>query len=173
MATREELNFTCNKCGQTKPSGEFHKARKNIGVHKWLCKECSARYSSGYYTKHQKEKNRQVKVHDKTDIARYGRLKSNAKKRGTEFNLDKLDFLIWFQGSEKTCHYCGVALNTNGHREEQISVDRMDNSQGYVIENMVLCCQQCNTIKGNIFTENEMIEIADKYLKPKMEACSG
>jgi len=106
-------------------------------------------------------------------MARYARLKSNAKRRGTDFCLDKLDFLIWFQGQDKVCHYCGTTLNTNGRREEQISVDRKDNIIGYTLENIVLSCQQCNTIKGNIFTESEMLEIAEKYLKPKMEVRCG
>ena len=125
-------------------------------------------YSRKYYSKHCEEKKRTVHAYDKTDIARYGRLKSNAKKRGTEFTLDKLDFIIWFQGKDKVCYYCGIGLNTNGNRETQISVDRKDNSIGYTLDNIELCCQRCNTIKGNVFTAEEMIEIADKYLKPKM-----
>ncbi len=128
----------------------------------------SVEYSRKYYANHRDEKMHTVNMHDKTDVARYGRLKSNAKKRGTDFNLDKLGFLIWFQDNEKVCYYCGIQLNTNGYRGEQLSVDRKDNSIGYEMDNIVLCCQRCNTIKGNIFTADEMAKIANEYIKPKL-----
>lgn len=172
MATREEITFTCVKCGETKPISEFHKDTMNRNGHHWDCKACAngearKRYAKGDSMRRAREK------YGKTDMARYTRLKSNAKKRNTEFLLDKLEFLIWLEGQELVCHYCNVSLNTNGARAEQLSIDRKDNTIGYTLENIVLCCQMCNTIKGNIFTEQEMIEVAEKYLKPKMGVVCG
>ncbi len=86
-------------------------------------------------------------------------------KTAGDYIKDNLGRLWW----DKVCYYCGIGLSTNGNRAAQISVDRKDNSIGYTIENIELCCQRCNTIKGNIFTAEEMSEIAHKYIKPKLQ----
>ena len=40
---------------------------------------------------------------------------------------------------------------------------------GYTPDNIAMCCMPCNSVKSNIFTEQEMLEIADKYIKPKRQ----
>lgn len=167
MPTREEMTFQCVQCGITKPISEFHKDTMNRTGHHWDCKVCANESAKKRYTQGDSMRLSRLR-YGRTDMARYTRLKSNAKRCGTEFLLDKLEFLVWFQNKEKVCYYCGVSLNTNGNREAQISVDRKDNGVGYTHANIELSCQRCNTIKGNIFTENEMMEIAERYIKPKL-----
>jgi hypothetical protein len=51
------------------------------------------------------------------------------------------------QWKEKTknCEYCGDSLqNKTG-----IKLDRVDNTKGYLIDNTVGCCRQCNVAKNN------------------------
>lgn len=172
MTIQEKILFTCNECGETKPSSEFYKSKMNRSGYRWQCKQCLAKTDRRKYAKDDVMRGARFK-YGKTDMARYTRLKSNAKRRGTEFLLDKLEFLIWFGEQEKLCYYCGISLTTDGNRAEQLSVDRKDNLIGYTLENIALCCQRCNTIKGDIFTEQEMVEIAERYLKPKMEVLYG
>ena len=167
--TRQDIIFlVCNKCRQTKPSSEFYKSKMNRSGYRWQCKQCLADADKKKYAGNDAIRRAKLK-YSKTDMARYSRLKSNARKRGTEFLLDKLEFLLWLEKQEKVCYYCGISLNTDGNRGEQLSVDRKDNLVGYTFENIALCCQRCNTIKGDIFTEQEMAEIAEKYIKPKLE----
>lgn len=89
-------------------------------------------------------------------------LKNRAKKAGLSLNLEKQDFLSIIQNN---CFYCNaipVARNkyTNKYRNLKANpetikratvyvhgIDRVDNNLGYVKNNCVSCCKQCNTAK--------------------------
>ena len=51
----------------------------------------------------------------------------------------------------------------------RLTVDRKDNDKGYSLDNMVLACHRCNSIKGDWFSYDEMKEIAEKYMIPRIE----
>ena len=66
---------------------------------------------------------------------------SNALKRGQDITItyDQLKDLI-----ADSCHYCGAYDDPNGVR---IGLDRIDNSEGYHIFNVVPACTTCNRMK--------------------------
>lgn len=71
----------------------------------------------------------------------------------------------------RPCHYCGGPLN-----ETAVGLDRMDNSKGYVLGNVVPCCKECNEIKGDTLTYDEAvvaIRTLTEYRKRKLEAIHG
>ena len=94
-------------------------------------------------------------------------LRGRAKRRKVPFELEKISFLEWFNNQEQECFYCGLTKDKQGERYKNLSIDRKDNLISYRLDNIVLCCMRCNTIKGNFFTAEEMIEIANKYIRPK------
>lgn len=99
----------------------------------------------------------------------FTKLRFSAKKRGNQFSLERDEFIDWFESQGLECYYCGRELSRNGgYSSGNITVDRKDNSVGYQIDNIVFSCRRCNTIKGNTFTAEEMCEVADKYIKPKL-----
>lgn len=70
----------------------------------------------------------------------------------------KLDFDIdreWFfdQISHGNCFYCGDT--------ERLGLDRIDNHKGHTMDNVVVCCYDCNIARGNNFTHDEMLEIGE------------
>jgi hypothetical protein len=81
----------------------------------------------------------------------YSRYKRAAKARGLKFALakDKFKTLIISE-----CHYCGsehsnVKRNKYGHGNFVYNgIDRVDNTRGYIADNVVPCCFQCNMSKG-------------------------
>ena len=69
-----------------------------------------------------------------------------AKKKNLDFNLSFDDFINLIQSN---CFYCGVEPQ-NRHRRYSIKyngVDRVDNNLGYITENCVPCCIDCNVAK--------------------------
>jgi hypothetical protein len=74
------------------------------------------------------------------------------------------------------CHYCGVSelfirfycelmkINT-----PWMTIDRKDNSLGYTVENCVTSCYLCNKTKSNFFSYEDMLEIANNFIKPKLK----
>ena len=80
---------------------------------------------------------------------RFSYSKSRAARLGYEWNISRLDFIELIS---KRCHYCDGSLSETG-----CGLDRMDNSKGYIIGNIVPCCMSCNKIKRDLLTYDEMV----------------
>ena len=50
------------------------------------------------------------------------------------------------------CYYCNGFF---GKSECGVGLDRLDNSKGYVIDNVSSCCNTCNALKMDKFTVEE------------------
>lgn len=78
--------------------------------------------------------------------------KQNALTKHIFFDLSKEDMITLFAGK---CFYCGCEPSTISYRKgfngEFIynGIDRLDNGIGYVKENIVSCCKECNFKKGS------------------------
>lgn len=92
-----------------------------------------------------------VNEHDYVINAVFGWYKKSAKKRGIVFDLAKKDFgnLLF-----SPCHYCGSEPK-NSMRDRFCDrilpkyggIDRVDNSLGYQLSNIVPACRWCNEAK--------------------------
>ena len=78
----------------------------------------------------------------------FGAYKLSDKKKGFNFDLT-LEFMR--DEVRKECVYCGC--------DERVGLDRVDNSLGHVIGNVVPCCYECNCARMNNFTHAEMFII--------------
>ena len=134
------LTKVCTKCGEEKPADDSHFYRQPHGRHQLtaLCRKCHkqrmvAANASYYSANREKEL---IRHHTEWD-----------RKRGLDCNLT----VEWFKQnlSSKPCLYCGTA-------DEPIGADRIDNSIGHMIGNVVPCCQTCNKVRNNLFTVDEM-----------------
>jgi len=79
--------------------------------------------------------------------------KAKAKARGHDWELTEKQFR---EITQKDCYYCGMrpnqihrAKNHNGNYVYN-GIDRVDNSKGYTIDNVVSCCKICNRAKGDL-----------------------
>jgi len=95
------------------------------------------------------------------------RYKQSAEKRGYEWNLtfEQVQKIV-----HKPCKYCNtppsIHIDTSskfrGKSELLVSgIDRVDNSKGYVEDNIVPCCSFCNRAK-NTLTEQSFFEWVKK-----------
>lgn len=78
----------------------------------------------------------------------------NAARRKIEFNLDKKTFLYLIHHD---CYLCGKKTDD----EHQNGIDRVDNDNGYILENVQPCCGNCNFIKNKFSLKT----IFDKFKK--------
>ncbi len=82
--------------------------------------------------------------------------KCNAKKRNYEFSLTADEFIQLVEGN---CYYCGtpksnLVKDSYGGRSMLFNgIDRVDSTKGYIYENCVPCCKQCNSAKSNLAFE--------------------
>jgi len=58
--------------------------------------------------------------------------------------------------TQQPCYYCGAKPNNRANRKDCNGVyiynglDRVDNTKGYTVENVVPCCKICNIAKGKL-----------------------
>ena len=80
--------------------------------------------------------------------------KRRAKERGHKWDLTEEQFA---EITKKNCYYCGAKPKniikqmpySNGEYIYN-GIDRIDNTKGYVIDNIVPCCKFCNFQKKNL-----------------------
>lgn len=84
--------------------------------------------------------------------------KHNAKRRGIEFLLTDAEFKNL---TKNRCYYCDVEAKQQfiGNKGSPIpyiynGVDRKNNELGYILENCVSCCSQCNYSKNDLSLED-------------------
>lgn len=98
------------------------------------------------------------------------RLRRSAKVRGVAMSIDLVEFKAWYLKQDRTCVFCGIPetdiAKIHPKQFGLLTVDRIDNSIGYEIENICLACYKCNTKKGDDVPFSVMLEIGQKYLRP-------
>lgn len=79
---------------------------------------------------------------------RFVSYKSDAKRRGIPFHLTRE---VFERLALQPCHYCGRSLL-------QMGLDRVINEVGYIDDNVVSCCGDCNRAKRKM-TKMEFIDL--------------
>jgi hypothetical protein len=82
------------------------------------------------------------------------------KRKNTEFQLSKD---IFRQITSSNCYYCNKSPERKYYTKAKNgyylynTIDRVDNDKGYINENVVPCCLECNLLKSGV-----TIKIAEK-----------
>lgn len=90
------------------------------------------------------KKNKDKYQYHKLPKNKYTRYKRGAERRGLIFNITYEEFLNHWQSP---CKYCNDPIDTVG-------LDRIDNSLGYTLDNIVDCCTVCNFMKHKMSAED-------------------
>lgn len=105
--------------------------------------------------------------------ALYRNCKRGAERRNLVFELgcDDYEYIISLnciycgeQPKEVVkSYYCGKYGSLKVYKVMANGIDRVDNSQGYTVENCEPCCYRCNSMKSNL-SENEFLQHAAKIV---------
>lgn len=85
--------------------------------------------------------------------------KKRALNKGLEFDLSEAQFR---ELTQRECHYCGAMpsnamgkINSGKTISQYVynGLDRVDNSKGYTLDNVVTCCSTCNHAKHTMAYE--------------------
>lgn len=130
---------TCSRCGVEKQLSEFApRSRRGEHVYYAWCKTCYREYS---------------RERSCTPIGKYTKLKSAAKLRDGEV----ISFAAYVKlVSTSRCGYCDGTLPERGY-----GLDRKDTARGYTEDNVITCCDDCNRTKGDMWTYEEFLKIAE------------
>lgn len=95
-------------------------------------------------------------------------VKKMAREKNIPCSLTYGEFLTFTK--IKSCFYCEKEIEWHKHGPKAASrynLDRKDNSLGYHITNLVVCCWNCNNLKGNKINFDDFCFLSDFLLKDK------
>jgi hypothetical protein len=139
---RGKRYLTCHICDTPKPIDEFYNRHKSQYINP-RCKDCL-------------HKTRTDKVNSSFESfigQRVALLKNRSKKLGVPFNLDKRFLVEMYKKQDGLCFYTGepmVLKFGDGKNRHALSVDRVVPKLGYTKDNVVLCSNLINTLKGTL-----------------------
>ena len=93
-----------------------------------------------------------------------------ANRRGYSWELSREEFV---NITKQNCFYCDSIPSNCRDEKSQCKngsytyngIDRVDNTKGYTLANVVPCCKKCNTAKGN-YSQQEFFSWAENlYIK--------
>lgn len=97
----------------------------------------------------------------------YHVINDNSKQRGIEFSIDPS---VVYMLSQQNCFYCNSkptnTINNRHNKRPPIyysGLDRVDNSMGYRLSNVVPCCIKCNRAKSHYNIEDFKLWIKQAY----------
>jgi hypothetical protein len=79
-------------------------------------------------------------------------LRSGAKRRGIPFDL-KVEDIVKLLHETKVCPVFGFPLVYGGSRWNSPSIDRVDNTKGYSLDNVVVMSMKANMCKNSLSVE--------------------
>ena len=110
----------------------FSPSRRKRGQY---CRACVRKYNQAHRST--------LRGHVQTLLSR---AKASANKRGQDFSLSLLQVLDMLEKQRGRCYYSGVPLEYKQiHAPWRLSIERLDNSIGYTVENCVLIAIEFNT----------------------------
>lgn len=110
-------------------------------------------YDKEYYRLNKETKRAKWDSWARTIQGQYTTSKNKAKIRNQEWDLT---FEEYKELRSKNCHYCSGPLP-----ESSRGLDRLDNSKGYIKDNVVPCCYGCNNLKSNVLSEKETLKVVE------------
>jgi hypothetical protein len=136
---KEEVCWTCIcTCGR---KVTLRRSQLRRGKDRGGTRECRYCFHERLAQSHKK---------DPKEIAtteRYYQYKGSAKKRNLEWLVTKEEFVSLIT---QPCHYCKEPWSLDRRGLLHNGLDRINNSLGYISENIVPCCSTCNFAKHNM-----------------------
>jgi len=140
-----DTHKSCKICGETKSVDDFYKSQRGL-----KCKKCTLQITR-QYKKEKRKDNNFKKIESLKQKERRVRLWQNtlihdSKTRGVKHSLTVKDINELFEKQNGLCYWFNVPLIPSNQTKhpQQPSLDRLDRTKGYVIDNVVLCCYSAN-----------------------------
>jgi phage-related minor tail protein len=141
---QQKAHYEANKEAILERNKAYREANKEAiaerdKAHYEANKEAILERNKAYQEANKEKIAEQQKAHYRTPKGKYAHIKQRAKRDEIKFSLpfDLYESQLW----GKPCHFCGCEMEVTG-------LDRKNNDRGYVADNVVPCCWDCNTKKS-------------------------
>lgn len=102
-------------------------------------KETRNAYARAHYAQNKDAYHRQYRAWSQSDKGRWSKYTRRAKRDNLPWSLSREQFSVLVN---EPCEYCGTP-GPGG-------IDRVNNDNGYILENTVPCCFKCNWMKRHL-----------------------
>lgn len=150
----------CSHCHKKRPNFKFHKSKRSPDGLDYNCKDCDRKYQHKWTEAHPDKRYDYTKKwsknsrHNSKSGYGYGQIVFKDRRKGRD-TCSKEEFysIVNTYG----CLYCGFV--------GFIGADRIDNSKGHTLDNILPCCDFCNIARSDHFTVEEMLLIGEVIRK--------
>ena len=174
----------CRTCEETKPFEEFKSKHSGSRKSKIECWECFKKRKKERDKKYKDRKRKAGTLPKNSDLPLFSqywskisnkRTQGKNSQRSSEVLISSEEFKKWFEKNHTgKCYYCDISVDK--HRASNFlkrirphirnfGVDRKDTTKGYSVDNIVIACNLCNSVKGAFFTDSEFKIIGPKYIR--------
>jgi hypothetical protein len=155
------MSKICTGCGFEKPIDAYRLRKDAPDGHRANCIVCQDKQNDEYRSTLDGSIT-QLLGHAKEKAAK--RKKIRTDKSG-DFSLVRKDLYDIWKAQEGLCYYSGIPLSFRS--SWKVSLERLDQEQGYVKSNVVFCCLELNTASQWSHEKiQEMLTILDEDIKP-------
>ena len=153
---------------------KYYKNKKNRERMIARAKQRSAKQRAEYPEKFRDDSRKRSERYYKTPKGFYTTIVGNAKRRGIKVLISRDDFVLWYESQLKVCSYCEIPeyllfLVKSRRGNRRLSVDRIDSRGPYSRENMLLCCLDCNRVKWDVLSHDEMKMVGGLVMKRRWQ----
>ena len=185
------MNKKCNLCNKNLSLKEFYKSHN--GSYNFCCKPCDRKRKAVYraenkekiaITEHRYKNTERGYVMEVINGIFYRYKKKNARlKWKPECTREEIygELMLYIQDHGRKCEYCKDTwtykrvlgnkergFNERGARiDTNFSIDRLDATKTYVLDNLVFCCVGCNLRKNQVRL-SDIFNIVRVYIKRKV-----
>ncbi len=78
---------------------------------------------------------------------RFKRVRNGSKERDLKFSLKFKNIVDMYNNQNGLCYYTGIKMSLEMGNDDVVSIDRIDSSKDYTLDNIVLCSAQINKMK--------------------------
>jgi hypothetical protein len=154
----------CNDCDRELPSKMFRvRTDSKNKQRRPFCFDCESGKRKELYKENKTEVRAKAQIYYENNYLkkRMYQLAATAKRKNLEFNIEEEDLVV-----PEFCPYLGVRLTQvvgSGVVWDNLSVDRIDSSKGYIKGNIQIMSRKANSMK-NMATEEELLAFAKNVL---------
>jgi len=158
---------TCSNCGK---EIFYKKSHSNKIVNPTCSRLCMSQYRSKYYVGYKNTNCKNFTALEKVFHNRVTDIKKRAENKKLEFDLTKEDLIKLYNSNGGKCHYTNLPMSLEKKgmpKYNTMSVDRIDSTKGYTIDNVVLCLFSINMLKAHHDLSDIRTVFRAMYMKEK------
>ena len=130
----------CARCTETKSLDNFYPNPSLRDGRDSYCIQCTSQMTKEYHAR---------SPLDRLSVS-LNTARQTARRKGLLFDLTSEAITDLWRQQEGLCAYSGRAMAFDGKGSpESVSIDRVDSSKGYTLDNVVLCCTFVNRMKND------------------------